>query len=380
MEIQYQRELQKSYMILEGDPADVGYEEQMLRENEIRTLLAFYTVELNRRIQFWYDITGKKSLRDYTEQKGLDMAMLQKIVTYLGIAYGEIRKYLIAQDHIYVSPDTVFVEDRESGFLLLLCYCPFARGSLQEQMMELMEYFLTIVDHKEEAVTQACYKLYEIVASGNFSMESMQEVVSERREEPIPEDVVETRSQIENLDEMEDYDDVFEDEIEIGEEKPSLSAQLSTLIQDIWQRIFGKAKVTLRAKREKLLPGKADCEEFIYHPEDTLYEPTVLLHSDRDQCMGKLIYEGMLDEEDHLIDKDAYRIGSRDGANDAVLHSTVVSRNHAKISRQDGHFYIEDLNSTNGTYVNGNLLNYKEQVELNTMDQILFADVAYRFI
>lgn len=32
---------------------------------------------------------------------------------------------------------------------------------------------------------------------------------------------------------------------------------------------------------------------------------------------------------------------------------TTVSRQHARFFRKDGQWYVEDLNSTNGTYVNG---------------------------
>lgn len=39
--------------------------------------------------------------------------------------------------------------------------------------------------------------------------------------------------------------------------------------------------------------------------------------------------------------------------NDIVISSNAVSKNHAKITYKDGGFYIEDLNSTNGTYLNG---------------------------
>ena len=42
-------------------------------------------------------------------------------------------------------------------------------------------------------------------------------------------------------------------------------------------------------------------------------------------------------------------------------------------------YYIEDLNSTNGTFVNDEPLAYKERRKLNSNDMIRFADVRYRF-
>lgn len=43
----------------------------------------------------------------------------------------------------------------------------------------------------------------------------------------------------------------------------------------------------------------------------------------------------------------------REPANDlAITGDSLVSRNHARIVRVDDCFYVEDLSSTNGTYVN----------------------------
>lgn len=70
-----------------------------------------------------------------------------------------------------------------------------------------------------------------------------------------------------------------------------------------------------------------------------------------------------------------FRIGSEEIENDACLHSVVVSRHHACITRHKQEFYIEDLNSTNGTYVNGILLEYTQKQKLQPMDRVIFADV-----
>jgi hypothetical protein len=41
------------------------------------------------------------------------------------------------------------------------------------------------------------------------------------------------------------------------------------------------------------------------------------------------------------------------GAVDIMLHANEVSRQHARVEIQDGQFVLDDLNSSNGTYVNG---------------------------
>ncbi len=54
----------------------------------------------------------------------------------------------------------------------------------------------------------------------------------------------------------------------------------------------------------------------------------------------------------YFFDKDILNIGrARD--NDIVIENLAVSRNHARIRRMNGKYILTDLNSANGTFVNG---------------------------
>src|SRR5258708_37533236 len=53
--------------------------------------------------------------------------------------------------------------------------------------------------------------------------------------------------------------------------------------------------------------------------------------------------------------KDVLTIG-RDMNNDLVINDAEVSRNHGRLTSQSGGYLIEDLASTNGTFVNGQRL------------------------
>lgn len=53
--------------------------------------------------------------------------------------------------------------------------------------------------------------------------------------------------------------------------------------------------------------------------------------------------------------KDEISIG-RDEANDIVINQIEISRKHARLSKQASGYVIEDLGSTNGTYINGTRL------------------------
>jgi serine phosphatase RsbU (regulator of sigma subunit) len=60
-----------------------------------------------------------------------------------------------------------------------------------------------------------------------------------------------------------------------------------------------------------------------------------------------------------------------------VLDVAAVSRQHAVLSRHEGRFFVEDLGSRNGTYVNGRRLS--ELTPLATGDRIVICDVTFEF-
>jgi pSer/pThr/pTyr-binding forkhead associated (FHA) protein len=54
-------------------------------------------------------------------------------------------------------------------------------------------------------------------------------------------------------------------------------------------------------------------------------------------------------------DKESITIG-RNAANDIQIDNLSVSKKHAKISKIAGNYHVEDLNSTNGTYLNEKMI------------------------
>ncbi|MFH0797177.1 MAG: FHA domain-containing protein [Candidatus Omnitrophota bacterium] len=56
--------------------------------------------------------------------------------------------------------------------------------------------------------------------------------------------------------------------------------------------------------------------------------------------------------KEFVFEKEQYSIG-RDSSNDIALESSLVSRRHLQIERKEGCFWVRDLNSTNGTFING---------------------------
>ena len=56
-----------------------------------------------------------------------------------------------------------------------------------------------------------------------------------------------------------------------------------------------------------------------------------------------------------------------------------ISRMHCKLEQRNGHFFLSDLHSTNGTYVNQRKIEGEGKQELRDGDMISIADIQYRF-
>ncbi len=367
MEVFYQRNFNESYMILEGEAPEAEYEEEMLRRNQIQSLLTFYSMEVEGKYQLWYEITGKESLKDYLEQQPLTMELLDEIITYLAIAYQEISSYLLKQQHIYLNPETIYIERSQKKLELKLCYCPMQQEAFCTQFRQVMEYIISIVDHQEEQLTRVCYEMYEQSVLEDYNLQGIAALLEPEHQAEVSEDLLQMDSACHN---------VVEDEMTKEEELSQVpKADYISGLQEIWRKIISYFKSWYGEIHQEVKK-----EALVFEPKPKEIEPTTLLREGDIRCVGRLQYVGDKEEDSYVIQQDVFRIGSRDQHNDANLQSEAVSRHHGKITRREDGYYLEDLNSTNGTFLNGELLSYHQAVKLSANDQIQFADVPYTFI
>ena len=77
------------------------------------------------------------------------------------------------------------------------------------------------------------------------------------------------------------------------------------------------------------------------------------------------------------ITGEQFLIGKKKDAVDGFIKARGISRLHGKISKEGGVYYLTDLNSTNGTFLNGGRLEVNEKARIRSGDQVGFADVKY---
>ena len=69
----------------------------------------------------------------------------------------------------------------------------------------------------------------------------------------------------------------------------------------------------------------------------------------------------------------------RDTDNDVVVDNKLASRHHAMIQKIKEAYFIKDVGSTNGTFINGVRLGPNEKARVQRGDEVRFGSVEYEY-
>lgn len=361
---EYRRYQGKSYMVISSEGNGAGYRYPMITENRIAGLLSCQISSENGKQQFWYEISGMQTLKDWIEIKKCGCGLLRKFMLALAKAIEWAGEYLLWENGISLDPEQIFIDIKAQE--ISFCYIPCQETELAEAMQGFMEYFLSHMKHDEGESTRKCYDVYEKCQQGYTGPKELLQILFEEDTPEWP--------PVEQAEET-----IFEKKLR----KPAaLTASTDASRHQSRQRPLWKAGLWNR----KIYPfpkKKISKEAIAFEPEEYPEKEsnlTVFLGSETEEVLGELRYEGEGNEANLKITESVFFIGSQEeDINGRILEGTV-SRIHAKITKEGEDFYLEDLNSTNGTYCNGKLLNYKEKIKLEKNDKIVFAKEQYRFV
>jgi Protein of unknown function (DUF3662)/FHA domain len=151
---------------------------------------------------------------------------------------------------------------------------------------------------------------------------------------------------------------------------------------------FGEFGVTAKltggdGPREKGAPQDTSGQTRIFRTEESaggeIDQGTATISADeaRRHGLAREIVEVVLGDEKHQLEGGGPWSVGRSQENDIVINDPNVSRKHARISRADNGFVVEDLGSTNGTLLDGAPID-RERIEGG--DELTFGQSTARFI
>lgn len=105
-------------------------------------------------------------------------------------------------------------------------------------------------------------------------------------------------------------------------------------------------------------------------------DPTIMI-----ETIEKLPYLDFYNDKKIVLSKDRFLIGrSKELVDYALSEELAIGRVHAEILREESCYYLVDINSKNGTYINGIRLESQKKYELKSGDEVQFAEKKSKFI
>lgn len=133
-----------------------------------------------------------------------------------------------------------------------------------------------------------------------------------------------------------------------------------------------------KIKSDKIKPGKKERKEF--SNEANIISETVILCNEPIHGPATLVSREPGELATIYLQNELTIIGKMESAADAVIMLPTISRLHAKVRKRDGEYFLSDLNSRNGTSVNGRMLKVDEEYMLQNEDEVDFAQARYIFL
>ena len=362
-EITYQRDVNKSYMKI---PAVIEscLDEKLIFRKDYQGILPVEKCYVNGAGQYWYNISGRQALDTYCRMNPISHNFLEMLILRICSQLEILEWNLIDTSCLVVDPELIFVNSTGEDISFVLY--PDTKGNFWDELQQLLEYLLSKLNHGDAEGVRRAYKLYDLTLAEGYSIEELKETILTTRERDVEETVVASY-------------------VESKEDVPPIEPEKEVdVFQDIEKKVLG----LLERVKEILWVKKENKEEvpMVVYPEDEVEEeeniqlnPTICLAASLGAPRGILVYEGMGDYPDFELEQGTSILGKNPRVK-LYLNRETISQFHAKFDYYDKNFYVEDMNSTNGTFLNDEMLNYKEKKMLSPGDVIRFADVKYRFM
>lgn len=451
------KNIHNNSLILKGKPEETEhYSIRMILEKTVPNILALDIKRLNNDADYYYDITGLQSIKEYLGKKLLNeklvKLLLSSIINQLNIS----KEFLLIDNDFLLSIDGIFIEPLSQN--IFFSYKKNYNQDVKKQIEDLIEFFLENVDYEDKNAVLLVYGLYKksredwncqdlwnILNNTEPSCEIKEErkfaendelncyaqnnmpldkfTNNNRKNEHINYNNqvrIENSSINKNYNNFEQVDERrYKNEVKktysiwvwIGctisvltclgvliflttsgflFDKTTGELYLARLVlsftiigvieivllntilkdKDNTKKSFGNDVVTLNK-------GQNSEVSFSCEQENTKEETVILSTREERLC---LYPTNFMEYEEINIIEFPFFIGKLKTKVNGMIENRIISRYHARIDAEKEVYYITDLNSTNGTFLNGQKLYPNQKEEIKFEDFITFANIEYKFI
>lgn len=382
MQTEFVRSLNCNYerILLNEKPEERRYQYCILNRGGIRGLLPCSLRYINGFAYLYYDISSRQNIKQLYSTRCITRTWIKDFIWSLRQIREELNRFLLDAGNVLFYPEHIF-QDLESNVFSFL-YIPYYEGD--SGFKQLLEFWVEHIDYDDEVLVDCVYHMYEqMERNGDIYLQTQIFEDAERLDETIVllEKGIRSgdgkMSDNETADSKKADDNTIEKEAEAEEAATEQKKHLFGIF-DNRKKKNRELRDNYRQDMQEIMSGRAVAEDTIYEAErESEYGRTIYIEAEapkgpRQICTstGKVLA---------AIDKPVVTIGKRKEEADIVLADMSVSRLHARIVKESDNCYIEDLNSTNGTFKNGLRLQPYEKRELEEGDEIKVGRVVLIF-
>lgn len=370
LSMEYVRSLNCNYerILLDKKPEEKKYQYCILSRGGIKGLLLCDLRYINGNAYLYYDISSKQNVEQLYSERTIDREWFIDFVWSVNQIHRELERFLLDARNLVLTPAQVFQDLETKAYFFL--YIPYYEG--EATFGKFMNFMLEHLDYEDEGLVECVYRMNEEweLYGEEYLRNKIYEDVKALEKMPAVKVDAKVSEDMTLQDTIGETENVKESVRNIPEKKG-----LFGILEGKKNR-NKKMREEYRQSMQQEMLGYAVAEETIYGVKETSDEV--------EEEYGKTVYI----EEKELQEPEKYRLFAPDGSllktlekaslsigkkkdeADLALEDNSVSRLHARIIIEQGTAYLEDLNSTNGTFKNGIRLRPYEKRRLDQGDEI----------
>ena len=363
------------YMIFEEDvPYEEDYRFHMLLSHSISGILPCNVRFVDGQTRFYYDITGKRTLKKEAEEKRVGKMLFARLLYSIIDLKKESSDYLLQLKNIVLLPEYIYLDKSQFYF----CFFPLWEADEGTAVNELIKSLLPYVDAADTEALSCFHHVLEQTENKEPLAKIMEDfALYEKENSRMKSGIAEAQAEDEDMAE----EDLLYSGIDSRLKRRKLR-RLRVKKRKCSKKAERKEKggrkrrgliYLLREKKRRRDPYSDFNNDF----DDDFEEDAATTLLVTESSANTLVLYSDSGEDRIAVRSSPYIIGSARKNAEEGIWNPAVSRKHARLEKLAGQWFLEDLESTNGTFHNGRRLMKGERVALSGGDEVAFANALY---
>lgn len=347
----------------------------MLQNNSIDGFLELEYYCIDDKMCLCYPYQNLQSVCSYLEKKKADLSFFRLLFENIAKLMESGASFLLPEQGYLLDIEMIFIDHVKKQ--VKVCYLPGQKAVIEQQMIRLVEILLEKADHHSEEGIRFIYGLYDMFVTEGFCIERLQQFLKDFSIENI--------RKRDNVTLKKEFDHTIKESFQTnGRNENDLDLEKSRKCNAYPQQSVGQENKNIYyTQEEKIKSQKNSASDKIrfqlqYVPSYKEEEKTKSLFwqkRKKKSLIDFFIAACRLEQYESSLDE--ISIG-RDQKCDYSIAWERISMQHAHVGIDENQFYVMDMDSAYGTYINGEKVSAFVKTFCHIGDILTFADISYR--